>query len=379
MASDSFLSIFILLGAIQGFIVTGILFFSGASKRIANRYLAILIFLISFASLGIYLMQLGIKHTSPTWLTISQIVPFFIVMPIGPLIYFYVRSFSSLNHSVAKTSAWHFIPIVFDVTPQILFTLFYAQILSVPIESLAIFVDQYDTYIDIPRWASVTLYLVLSTQYLKRVDRKRPEEIKRLKWLRQFINIFLVFQALWFAHLVPYIIPSLRNDLLDSVGWYPVYLPLAGLIYYFGIKGILVSNTLGGKTESLLVAKLSPERITLILSLLKNAMAADKLYLEPTLTVANVSSHIDIPAKQISWVLNQAQSKSFNEFVNSYRVEDFKKKIHDPQLRFMTLSGIAFECGFNSQATFQRTFKALEGMSPTEYFNLHRAEQRISA
>ena len=108
-------------------------------------------------------------------------------------------------------------------------------------------------------------------------------------------------------------------------------------------------------------------------------MTIDKLYLEPALTVASVSNHIDVPAKQISLVLNQTESKSFNEFVNTYRIDEFKKKINDPGLRFMTLSGIAFECGFNSQATFQRTFKAMEGMSPTEYFNLHKTERRISA
>lgn len=379
MAFDSLLSLIILVGAVQGFIVTAILTFQTARNKTANRYLAALIFLISLASLGVYWMQIGIKYTSETWLTISQVVPFFVVMPIGPLIYFYVRSFASENMDVGKNFVWHLAPIVVDVVPQILFLLSIAGLLSMSIVHLSGFVDQWDVYTDILRWGSVSVYLLLSMKYLKTLNKKRAEDRNRLSWLRQFIKIFLIFQTVWFAHLVPYIIPTLRNDLLDSVGWYPVYLPLAGLIYYFGIKGILVSNTFGAKAESPLIAKLSPERITLILGRLKNAMTLDKLYLEPALTVANVSTHIDIPSKQISLVLNQAESKSFNEFVNTYRVEDFKKKIHDPRLRFMTLSGLAFECGFNSQATFQRTFKALEGMSPTEYFNLHKPQQRISA
>jgi len=33
----------------------------------------------------------------------------------------------------------------------------------------------------------------------------------------------------------------------------------------------------------------------------------------------------------------------------------------------LTIAGIAFECGFNSQATFQRTFKELTGQSPSEF------------
>jgi AraC-like DNA-binding protein len=379
MALESFLTILILLGAIQGFIVTGILFFSPAQNRFANRNLAVLIFLISLASLGVYLMLIGIKYTSPAWMIVSQVVPFFVVMPIGPLIYFYVLSFSTSPNFLPKNYRRHFVPVAFDLIPQILFILLYAGIIPLPIESLNAFVDQYDTYVDLPRWAFVTMYLIFSVVYLKSVDQKRPEEIKRLKWLRQFIKIFLGFQIIWFAHLIPYVIPSLQNELLDTVGWFPIYLPLAGLIYYFGIKGILVSNSLSTKNDSIINSRLSPDRVSFILARLKNAMEVEKLYLEPALTVSTVANHVEIPAKQISAVINQAEAKSFNEFVNAYRVEEFKKRIHDPKFQFMTIVGIALECGFNSQATFQRTFKAFERMSPTEYSNFLKNEKRISA
>ena len=376
MAFDSILSTLILVGAIQGFFVTTILFFSNGKNRNSNRYLSLLIFLISFASLGMYLMQIGLKHTSAIWMTISQVIPFFVVMPIGPLIYLYVRT-SSPNSCLPKNHTWHFVTVLIDVLPQILFILFFAGIFRLSIVSLDNFIDGYNTYVDIPRWASVTFYLILSMRFLKDVDQRRAGEIKKLKWLRQFINVFLTFQAVWLVHLIPYIVPSLRSGLLESVGWYSVYLPLAGLIYYFGIKGIIVSNTLFEKTESFSNGKLPPEKVALTLARLKNVMVNDKLYLEPSLTVASVAKHIDIPAKQLSSVLNQMESKSFNEFVNYYRVEDFKKRICDARLSYMTISGIAMECGFNSQATFQRTFKALEGMSPTEYFN--NANGEISA
>lgn len=374
MATNSLLTLIILVGAIQGFIVAGILLGSTGNTKLPNRFLAALIALISIASLGVYLMLTGVKYTSATWMTISQVVPFFIIMPIGPLIYLYVRSFSS---SAPKNYGMHFAPVMIDVVPQVLFILFLSGVLPTSFNALNSFVDAYDTYADIPRWASVTFYLVLSWRFLKTLNQKRADEFKRVKWLKQFVKVFLLFQVVWFCHLVPYVIPSLRNPLLDSVGWFPVYIPLTVLIYYFGIKGILVSNS--SRVTSNLVDKLSPERINFVLARLKQAMTNDKLYLEPSLTVASVSKHLKIPGKEISSVLNQVESKSFNEFVNYYRVQDFKKKVYDSRLKFLTISGIALECGFNSQATFQRTFKQLEGMSPTEYFNLHRSEARISA
>lgn len=59
--------------------------------------------------------------------------------------------------------------------------------------------------------------------------------------------------------------------------------------------------------------------------------------------------------------------KSFNEFVNEYRVNAFKQEAMQPKMSHLTIAGIAFECGFNSQATFQRTFKQITGMSPSEF------------
>jgi len=36
------------------------------------------------------------------------------------------------------------------------------------------------------------------------------------------------------------------------------------------------------------------------------------------------------------------------------------------------LLGVAIECGFNSEASFYRIFRQLEGMSPNEYMQQHR-------
>jgi AraC-like DNA-binding protein len=96
-------------------------------------------------------------------------------------------------------------------------------------------------------------------------------------------------------------------------------------------------------------------------------MEADKLYLEPSLNLQAVSRHIAAPQKTISYILNNYLNKSFNEFVNEYRIEEVKKRLLDKRNEHLTISGIALDCGFNSQATFQRAFKHTTGVSPKEY------------
>ena len=58
---------------------------------------------------------------------------------------------------------------------------------------------------------------------------------------------------------------------------------------------------------------------------------------------------------------------NFNDFVNKYRVEEVKKAFDNGDHKKSTLLGIAFDCGFNSKATFNRAFKKNTGLSPKDY------------
>jgi AraC-like DNA-binding protein len=72
---------------------------------------------------------------------------------------------------------------------------------------------------------------------------------------------------------------------------------------------------------------------------------------------------------QLSEVINVGFHKNFNDFVNMYRVEAFKRMLLEDRQKQLSLLGMAFECGFNSKATFNRVFKKLTSTSPTEYLH----------
>jgi AraC-like DNA-binding protein len=58
---------------------------------------------------------------------------------------------------------------------------------------------------------------------------------------------------------------------------------------------------------------------------------------------------------------------NFNDYVNQFRVGEVKKKLLQAEWAHLTITGIAFESGFNSKASFQRIFKEQTGMSPSEF------------
>ncbi len=366
ISGPTFLNTLVLLGALQGFIVCILLFLSRKNRQ-ANSLLGALLLLISLASLNIYLLETRFFLSSKAWRVIGTAVPFIVTMPIGPLLYFYIRSSLNHNFKLTRKDYLHFTPALLDIIPNVV-AVMYAIVTGADMTNTnsfwKVFTDEYNIYIDIPRWISVSAYLILSIRFLRISN--NLVEIHQYGWLKQLTHIFLGFQIIWFAHLIPYIMPMYRHALLEQVGWYPVYIPLTVLVYWLGIKGYFSSQT-AYSVKKVSTSSLSPEIISAVVVALQNAMGSSRLYLSPSLNLSSVASHLSVPPKTISAVLNQHMKKSFNEFVNHYRIEEFKKRVGSLEYEHLTITGLAFECGFNSQATFQRTFKQSTGMSPSEF------------
>jgi len=370
-----FFNTIILLGCIQGLIVSSLLFFSKKNRQ-SNRLLAALILLITLASFNLY-------GNYQNWFNsgilrfLASLIPLVIIMPFGPLIFFYVQSSLNPDFRITKKQRRHFYPVLIDLVPSFVVIIFIAGLITKLIKNnpgpWGNFIDDYNVYADIPRWISITLYVCLSAKYLKAHQQSNNGNLNgrpgHFKWMQQFIKVFMVFQAIWLIFLVPYVIPKYSNWVLDTFDWYPIYIPMAILVYWLGIKGYIVSQQqiVADKKNNGNNNPLLPDLIQQVTASLTKAMEEDKIFLNPALNLASLSETTGFTPKTISAVLNQHLQKSFNEFVNSYRIAAFKEKIQQPEMNHLTIAGVALECGFNSQATFQRTFKELTGKSPSEY------------
>lgn len=96
-------------------------------------------------------------------------------------------------------------------------------------------------------------------------------------------------------------------------------------------------------------------------------MQGELPYLNPSLNLRSLANQIEIHPNQLSWLLNEIIGKNFNEFINNYRIEHFKKMAVDPSNAHISLVGLAFESGFNSKTVFNTCFKKLEGMTPSAF------------
>ena len=96
-------------------------------------------------------------------------------------------------------------------------------------------------------------------------------------------------------------------------------------------------------------------------------MSTDKPYLEPDLSLPDLARRLHTNPVVLSQVINAGQGVNFNDFVNEYRVAEFKAQVRRPDRAHLSLLGLALDCGFNSKATFNRAFRKATGQSPREF------------
>ncbi|MEQ8548668.1 MAG: helix-turn-helix domain-containing protein [Cyclobacteriaceae bacterium] len=100
---------------------------------------------------------------------------------------------------------------------------------------------------------------------------------------------------------------------------------------------------------------------------LTTLIESERPYLNPAVSLRSLADQADMHPNQLSLLLNEYVGKNFNEFINSARVEYFKKLIVDPDNAHISLIGLAYESGFNSKTVFNNTFKKEVGMTPKEF------------
>lgn len=100
---------------------------------------------------------------------------------------------------------------------------------------------------------------------------------------------------------------------------------------------------------------------------LKLLMETEKPYLNPDLTLKAVATQLSSNTKYLSQVVNNQFGTNFQNLLNTYRVEEAKRKITSETLQNLTLFGIALQCGFKNKSTFYKAFKEITGITPREY------------
>jgi AraC-like DNA-binding protein len=195
-----------------------------------------------------------------------------------------------------------------------------------------------------------------------------------LRWLR-FLLVFSliaysVISALYAVdsalHLMPF-------NTIQAIG-YSIASTFIIIIGFFGLnQGDLFSSVpvaykeIEVETKITLAGVSKPDQE--FVAQLLQYMKEKKPYLSPELSLETLSNCLKVTAEYLSGVLNGSLNMNFYDFINHYRIEEFKSLCKDPAKRKLTIIALAMDSGFNSKATFNRVFKKNTGLTPSEYFS----------
>lgn len=354
--------------------------------HLANRFLALLIFIFSLEMLNEFLLQSGYYVLFPKVSVLNWACEFLY----GPLIFLYARALTR-NDNQAREGAWtwlHGIPFALSLTFGVVLWVslseeVYLDYLFGPKEaSLLLIFDVINTLLAL---ISMAAYLLATLRLLRRhvvlVEKNFSYSEKlSLRWLRNLIfsfsGLYLAYvYTLFFTPDYPWNEPDLANQFLYAA----VVLSMFTWGFFGARQPVIFSNQRlyrseeeGAEamdavpvSEKQRSSALAPEQVESILAELRLVMEKERLFLDNQLALPQLAKHIGLSPNYVSQAINEGAGVNFFDFVNRYRVDEAKRRLGaedaDNNLN------IAMASGFNSKTAFYTAFKKHTGMTPSEF------------
>lgn len=345
------------------------------AKRRATRVLVTAFFLsIAIANIGVMLLW-NVYITLPEWADMA--IPFFYTAAIllkGPVLYSYVRSIIDSQYEVTWRQGWHVMPLgvvwAVYISTGADPTLFRQTELDVQ-HAIATRIDLVWLLLK----AIPLVYFVAALHQVFVYHRKvqgqfSAFESHSIHWLYWLTACFVV-AGIWSLYVS---IQFWMNRVGIGVTENYVSFCLLVLLCYYSLthaQTITAASLDDDPHEAEVPANDKP--LDALTRAILEGVETRKLYLNPTLNIEQFAKEIDLPPREVSYTINKVFGKNFFEFINFYRIEAAKRLLEDASASNLTVLEILLQSGFNSKSSFQRFFKRLTGVSPTEYRERHHS------
>ena len=129
-----------------------------------------------------------------------------------------------------------------------------------------------------------------------------------LRWLRLMLIGFAIIWVTYVFNILEETVPYIVGPIVYAI-----------VVYYLSYEAFSMKITkLDGSV-------FDTNENTLLFQQLTKIMVEQKIYLEPTVSLASISKLIDKSIQQTSEVINQNGKQNFNDFINYYRIQEAKK------------------------------------------------------
>ena len=379
------------------------------SSSPATRWLVIL---LGLTSLLLFVRTVASYRDVAQAYTKLLLLPDLILFLYAPVFYIYLRKL--LSNTPAPASGWwrHFVPVLVQVGVYMPYLLIDNKLLQLKIvnrdpwlSGLFLVMGLLGLFYNVGYWL-VCRRLLRTHQARHGVSSTEP----RVRCLNAVLILLAVCLALWlfFFGLIAVGNFAINADVISiaekNVDF--IWLTFSTIVYLLGYYAIrrpdlftvpftesallhLATNKSLNilQEETSAVTALVPEPVRRAVSLFSTPestestqalklqidtyMKRQKPYTNPNLTLAELALRLRMTPHLLSKVVNETYGKNFFDFINQHRIEELKSRLDDPRFRSFTLLSMAYEVGFNSKTAFNRSFKKLTNLTPSEYLSTH--------
>jgi AraC-like DNA-binding protein len=323
------------LGVLQSLLL-GLYFLSNARLNNSNLFL------------GIALILIGARAAKSTLFIFGAFVSEFVFnigfaahAAIGPVLLFYIRTLRR-DKIQTHTSFLHLIPSVLIIALSKVLTL--------------------DNFWYKGGYGALLYYTIFyiglyGFEFYQGFKRRNLGASGSVSWTTVFVGTITLFQLAYFSNYILSITPYTAAPVFYSIALY--------FITFSVLKNKAeINREPKNKYQNL---RISDEMLADFKQRILTVMEAQRPYLDANFSLQKLAVLTTIPQHQLSHTFSAAFNQNFTSFINSYRVEQSKKILCDPEKEYLSIAGIAYECGFNSLSSFNVSFKKNIGVTPSVF------------
>lgn len=355
------LFVLLLIAAGQGIFLSATLC-TNRDKGLSNLFLGLIVLFFSLQLFDLVLLSSG-KALEYPHLTFWS-VPFNLAF--GPLLYLYILSMTPAKQ-LSKVHLLHFLPFLLHlIYISIVYHLHSADYKASLIQEFLIvqsgITDQSPAFTDL--LFAIAMYLQFAV-YILQSHRLISGEHALRNWLRK---LWMAILIIGLFGLVQFLLLVFGIDQQPVTGYMAA---IIALLYIYSGAILLVKRpkVIFGTPEAAKYqySTIRSEERSVILEQLRAYMDEHSPYKQADLTLKQLAKLTGLSERHISQTINEQLGQNFSDFLNEYRVNEFKTQLHQPANEHLSLLGIAMDCGFNSKSTFNTVFKRFTGQTPSEF------------